>query len=70
MNNEGFNKYKYKLEEKDVDELLELLPQCEISTRIYVVTTKDGKDVNVENRFFNTVSEKLGIKDVFTEGVK
>lgn len=70
INNAGINKYKMSMSKDDVKELLELLPDCEVTTKVYVVTTADGKETNVVNRFQDTVAEKLNIKDIFTEGVK
>ncbi len=70
LNNGGINKYRYKMKKEDIEDLKKLLPECEFSTRVYVVTTQDGKETNVANKFYLEVSEKLGIKDVFTEGIE
>ena len=58
------------MKKEDIEDLKKLLPECEFSTRVYVVTTQDGKETNVANKFYLEVSEKLGIKDVFTEGIE
>ena len=69
LNNGGVNKYEYKISPEDVKELLELLPDTEIIPDVFVVTKGDGTQVNVENRFFEKLSEKMGINDIFKEGV-
>lgn len=70
LNNAGINKYRMSISKDDVKELLNILPDCEVTPRVYVVTTADGKQTNVVNRFQDTIAEKLKIKDIFTEGVK
>ena len=69
LNNGGINKYRYKISPEDVKELKELLPDTEITPHVYVVTKGDGTEINVENRFFETLSKKIGIKSVFEEGI-
>jgi len=70
LNNGGVNKYTYKISQEDVKELLDLLPSTEIQTKVYVVTKKDGTEVNVENRFYYEVSNKIGVENVFDEGIE
>lgn len=70
LNNEGINKYKLSMSKDDVQELLNELPKHEVTVKVYVVTTKDGKETYVENMFYTLVSEKLKIKNIFTEGIK
>lgn len=69
LNNGGINKFRYKISPEDVKELLELLPDTQITPDVFVVTKGDGTEINVENRFFDTLSKKIGISNVFEEGV-
>lgn len=70
FNNDGVNTIKKSMSEDDVQELLGQISEYEIPVELYVVTTQDGKRTSVINQFQENVAEKLGIKDIFTEGVK
>lgn len=70
FNNAGINTIKTSMSEEDVQELLEQLPEYEIPTRLYVVTKEDGTEVSVINQFKDNIAAKLGIDDIFTEGVE
>lgn len=69
LNNNGLNKHKLSMSKEDVKELLDELPNHEVTVKVYVVTTKDGKETYVENMFYTLVSEKLKVKNIFTEGI-
>lgn len=69
LNNNGLNKHKLSMSKEDVQELLNELPNHEVTVKVYVVTNKDGKETYVENMFYTLVSEKLKVKNIFTEGI-
>lgn len=69
FNNDGVNTLKKSMSKEDVQEILGQVKEYEIPTRIYVVQTSDGKETYVTNPLIDKVGEKLGIKDIFTEGV-
>lgn len=70
FNNDGVNTIKKSMSKEDVQELLGQIDEYEITTRIYVVKTKDGKETSVTNPLIDNVGEKLGIKDIFYEGIE
>ena len=63
------NKHKLSMSKEDVQELLNELPNHQVTVKVYVVTNKDGKETYVENMFYTLVSEKLKVKNIFTEGI-
>ena len=69
FNNDGVNTLKKSMSKEDVQEILGQVKEYEIPTRIYVVQTSDGKETYVTNPLIDKVGEKLGITDIFTEGV-
>lgn len=69
LNNNGLNKHKLSMSKEDVQELLNELPNHQVTVKVYVVTNKDGKETYVENMFYTLVSEKLKVKNIFTEGI-
>ncbi len=71
FNNDGVNTLKKSMSKEDVQELLGQVDEYEIPTRVYVVTTKDGKadkETCVTNPLIDSIGEKIGVKNIFTEG--